>query len=62
LINKIGEIQTDLIKMARKSILASKVLKLMDKDYSYSKALKKVLDENRKKTKKKLEKNLNQYI
>jgi len=48
--------------MARKSILASKVLKLMDKDYSYSKALKKVLDENRKKTKKKLEKNLNQYI
>ena len=62
MINKIGEIQTDLIKMARKSILASKVLKLMDKDYSYSKALKKVLDENRKKTKKKLEKNLNQYI
>ena len=50
------------IKMARKSILASKVLQLMDKDYSYSKALKKVLDENRKKTKKKLEKNLNQYI
>jgi len=48
--------------MARKSILASKVLKLMDKNYTYSKALKKVLDENRKKTKIKLEKNLDQYI
>jgi hypothetical protein len=48
--------------MARKSKMASKVLQLMDKDYSYSKALKKVLDDQRKREKKKLERQLNTYI
>ena len=34
----------------------------MDKDYSYSEALKKVLKEDKRISKKKLEKELNEYI
>lgn len=45
-----------------KSKAASKVLKLMDKDFSYSEALKKVLKEDKRLSKKKLEKELNTYI
>jgi len=44
-----------------KSKEASEVLQLMDKDYSYEKALTKVLA-NSKVDKKKLEKELNKYI
>lgn len=45
-----------------KSESASKVLQLMDKDYSYSEALKKVLNEDKKISKKTLEKELDKYI
>ena len=45
-----------------KSKNASKVLKLMDKDYSYSSALKKVLSEDKRLSKKKLEKELEKYV
>lgn len=40
----------------------SKVLQLMDQDYSYSKALKIVLSNNKQVDKNKLEKELNHYI
>ncbi len=46
----------------KKSNACSKVLKLMDKDYSYQKALKKVLKEDKRLSKKKLEEELNNYI
>ncbi len=49
------------IKMAKKTKLASEVLQLMDKDYSYGDALKMILKEN-KITKEKLEKDLDPYI
>jgi hypothetical protein len=45
-----------------KSKSASKVLQLMDKDYSYSKALAKVLKEDKRLSKKNLEKELEKYI
>ena len=45
-----------------KSKAASKVLQLMDKDYSYQQALKKVLKEDKRLSKKKLEKELDTYI
>lgn len=45
-----------------KSKAVSKVLKLMDKDYSYSEALKKVLKEDKRLSKKKLETELDKYI
>ena len=45
-----------------KSKEASAVLQLMDKDLSYQKALKKVLDDNPGLDKKKLETELNKYI
>ena len=45
-----------------KSKAVSKVLQLMDQDYSYSQAIKIVLNENKKLSKKKLEKELNKYI
>jgi len=45
-----------------KSKAASKVLQLMDKDYSYEKALKEVLESDKRLSKKKLEKELNAYI
>lgn len=45
-----------------KSKAASKVLQLMDKDYSYSEALKKVLKEDKRLDRKKLEKELDKYI
>ena len=48
--------------MAKKSKACSKVLKLMDKDYSYQKALKEVLKNDKRLSKKKLEKELNTYI
>lgn len=46
----------------QKSKQCAKVLRLMDKDFSYQKALKKVLSENPKTNKKQLEKELNIYI
>lgn len=45
-----------------KSKAASKVLQLMDKDYSYSEALKKVLKDDKRLSKKNLELELNKYI
>jgi hypothetical protein len=45
-----------------KSKAVSKVLQLMDKDYSYEKALKEVLKSDKRLSKKKLEKELNAYI
>lgn len=46
----------------KKSKSASKVLQLMDKDYSYQEALKTVLKEDKRISKKKLEKELSAYI
>jgi hypothetical protein len=46
--------------MKTKSV--SKVLQLMDEDYSYQEALKKVLKEDKRLNKEKLEKRLNKYI
>jgi hypothetical protein len=45
-----------------KSKAASKVLKLMDKDFSYSKAVKTVLSNDKRLSKTKLEKELNKYV
>lgn len=45
-----------------KSKAAKKVLQLMDSDYSYSEALKKVLKEDKRLSKKNLEKELEKYI
>ena len=45
-----------------KSKACSKVLKLMDKDISYSKALKSVLSSDKRLKKSKLEKELNKYV
>lgn len=50
------------MKKANKSKECSKVLQLMDKDYSYSNALNKVLGEDRTLRREKLEKELNTYI
>lgn len=49
-------------KKIKKTSACSKVLKLMDKDYSYSKALAKVLSEDNRLSKEKLEKELDKYI
>ena len=45
-----------------KSKAASKVLKMMDKDYTYAAALKKVLQEDKRLSKKNLEAELNAYV
>lgn len=45
-----------------KSKAASKVLQLMDKDFSYQKALSTTLKADKRLSKKKLEKELNNYI
>lgn len=45
-----------------KSIACSKVLKLMDKDWSYSEALQQTLSEDKSLSKKNLETELNFYI
>jgi hypothetical protein len=45
-----------------KSRAAKKVLTLLDKDYSYSGALRKTLSEDKRLSKSKLEKELNKYI
>jgi hypothetical protein len=49
-------------KNIKKSAAAKKVLQLMDNDYSYQKALKKVLQDDKRISKKKLEEELNYYI
>ena len=49
-------------KKPRKTKQASQVLQLMDKDYSYSSALKKVLKKNKGLSRTKLEKDLNPFI
>lgn len=49
-------------KCGKKSKAASKVLKLMDTDFSYSAALKKTLKEDKRLSKKKLEAELNCYV
>lgn len=46
----------------KKSNAASKVLKLMDMDFSYSQALKAVLSADKRLDRKKLEKELEKYI
>jgi len=46
----------------KKSKQCSEVLRLMDKDFSYCKALKKVLKSNPETNKKELENELNIYI
>jgi uncharacterized protein YoaH (UPF0181 family) len=45
-----------------KSKAVKKVLQLMDKDYSYTEALKKVLKEDKRFKKKNLEEKLEKYI
>lgn len=50
------------MEKAKKSKACSKVLQLMDNDYSYLKALKKVLSEDKRLSRKKLEKELYNYI
>jgi len=45
-----------------KSKACSKVLKLMDKNHSYQKAVKLVLESDKRLSKKKLENELNSYI
>lgn len=47
---------------AKKSKACSKVLQLLDEGYSYSKALKKVLSEDKRLSKEKLDKELDTYI
>lgn len=49
-------------KKGKKSKACSAVLKLMDKDHSYTSALKKVLSEDKRLSKEKLEKELDKYI
>ena len=49
-------------KKPKKSKAASKVLQLMDEDYSYQKALKTVLSSDKRLSKAKLEKELDIYI
>ena len=46
----------------KKSVACSKVLQLMDQDYSYQKALNQVLKSDKRLNKKKLETELNNYI
>ena len=46
----------------RKSAAVSKVLKLMDKDFSYTRAVKSVLRSDKRLARWKLEKELEQYI
>lgn len=46
----------------KKSKACSNVLKLMDNDYSYSKALKTVLDRDKRLSRTKLEKELDKYV
>jgi hypothetical protein len=48
--------------MKNKSEACKKVLKLMDKDMSYQNALKLVLKEDKRLSRKKLETELNKYI
>ena len=50
------------IKPNKKSKAASRVLKLMDEDYSYQEALRISLRENKGVGKRSLEKELNRYI
>ncbi|MDP3914393.1 MAG: hypothetical protein Q8R96_11740 [Bacteroidota bacterium] len=50
------------MKKVKKSKSVSKVLQLMDKDYSYQKALNSVLKSDKRLSKTKLEKELNLYI
>lgn len=49
-------------KKVKKSKAASKVLQLMDEDFSYAYALKKTLKEDKRLSKKRLEKELDYYI
>jgi len=49
-------------KRRKKSKACSKVLQLMDQDYSYQKALNKTLREDKRLSRKKLENELDHYI
>lgn len=49
-------------KKPKKSKACTKVLQLMDQDHSYTDALKKVLKEDKRLSKAKLENELNHYI
>ena len=59
---KIGNIMIGAVKAKTKSRAASRVLSLMDEDYSYQEALKISLRENKGVGKRTLEKELNKYV
>jgi len=59
---KTGNVMIGAIKPNKKSKAASRVLKLMDEDYSYQEALRISLRENKGVGKRSLEKELNRYI
>jgi hypothetical protein len=57
-----GNIMIGAVKAKTKSRAASRVLSLMDEDYSYQEALKISLRENKGVGKRTLEKELNKYV
>jgi hypothetical protein len=57
-----GNIMIGAVKAKTKSKAASRVLSLMDEDYSYQEALKISLRENKGVGKRTLEKELNKYV
>jgi hypothetical protein len=59
---KTGNIMIGAVKAKTKSRAASRVLSLMDEDYSYQEALKISLRENKGVGKRTLEKELNKYV
>ena len=61
-LNKIKKLLKKFLKKWFSPSKTSKVLQLMDKDLSYEKALKKVLNEDKRLSKKKLEKELDTFI
>jgi hypothetical protein len=59
---KTGNIMIGAVKAKTKSKAASRVLRLMDEDYSYQEALRISLRENKGVGKRTLEKELNKYV
>jgi len=59
---KTGNIMIGAVKAKGKSKAASRVLRLMDEDYSYQEALRISLRENKGVGKRTLEKELNKYV
>lgn len=56
------KVKTKTFTKPKKTVACSKVLQLMDKDYSYQKALKEVLKNDKRLNKAKLEIELDKYI